>query len=512
MLESPAPNSSAQELNLAEAQCRQSISLNPRDPSLHFQLANLLCQKNLPLEALAAFSDAIKSDVNFAAAYSGRGSLFGDLKAFNEAIADHRNAVRLAPANITFRLALVQTLQTKGDLIQAENDAHQALEIDPNSAALWESLGRILQTVGRFDEAARCLRRAMDIEPSGRVGVLLSRMPRQSESTDVQKVINLLESADLAPTDRISAGFAMANALDENNRFDEAFAAYATANAQFKKLSAERGQCFDLDHLRQFIDQMITTYTAGYFLDRLDFGQNSELPVFIVGMPRSGTSLVEQIVASHSQVFGGGELQDIGLIHARLSAIDPKESPRHWHRHLARVHLARLAAMGGNAARVTDKMPANLMHLGLIATLFPGARVIFCQRDPRDTCLSCFFQLFAKTHQLFSYDLIDCGGQYRQQQRLTDHWKQVLPIQMLTVDYEALIADFERQSRRLIDFLGLAWEPACLEYHRTARPVLTMSSWQVRQPIYSRSVGRWRNYASHLSELEKVLNDKVARV
>jgi hypothetical protein len=157
-------------------------------------------------------------------------------------------------------------------------------------------------------------------------------------------------------------------------------------------------------------------------------------------------------------------------------------------------------------------MPANVFHLGLIALLFPNARVIFCRRDARDTCLSCFFKKFVKNNLLFSYGLADCGRQYVETQRLASHWLKVLPLKMLEMHYETMVADQEGQSRRLIDFLGLPWDAACLEFHRTQRPVMTASAWQVRQPIYTESVGRWRHYQRHLGPLLEVLaGDPILR-
>jgi hypothetical protein len=173
---------------------------------------------------------------------------------------------------------------------------------------------------------------------------------------------------------------------------------------------------------------------------------------------------------------------------------------------VARAYLARLHALGGGAARVTDKMPGNVFHLGLIALLFPHARVIFCRRDGRDTCLSCYFQHFGKQSvHLYCYDLADCGRQYLEVDRLTTHWLRALPLPTLELHYEALVADQEGQSRRLIEFLGLPWDPACLEFHRTKRAVLTASVWQVRQPLNQRSVDRWRHYARHLGPLLDIL-------
>ncbi|HET6235169.1 MAG TPA: sulfotransferase [Acetobacteraceae bacterium] len=225
-------------------------------------------------------------------------------------------------------------------------------------------------------------------------------------------------------------------------------------------------------------------------------------------MPRSGTSLIEQIAAGHSQVFGAGELRDASNIadaleaHARDRAaqeVDPDLASR-----LADAYLAKPLSLGAGKTRVIDKLPDNIIHLGVIGVLFPAARIIFCRRDPRDTILSCYFRKF-DAEISWAYDLVDCGHRTLEIERLAEHWRRVLPQQMLTIDYEAMVADLEGQSRRLIEFLGLDWEPACLDFHKTDRPVLTASGWQVRQPIYPQSVGRWRHYERHIGPLLEVL-------
>jgi len=223
--------------------------------------------------------------------------------------------------------------------------------------------------------------------------------------------------------------------------------------------------------------------------------------VFIVGMPRSGTSLVEQIASSHPEVFGAGELRDIGNIAVALSATRGHPGPI---KAAGGKQLERLRLLGGAAKRVSDKMPSNVERLGLIATLFPTARIIFCRRDARDTCLSCFFQEFIAGN-LFSLDLGNCGVHHVQTDRLIEHWLKVLPLRMLVVQYEELVGNLEVQSRRIIDFLDLEWDAKCLDFYRTERTVQTISSWQVRQPIYRQSVGRWRKYQRHLGPLFEAL-------
>src|SRR5271165_7548758 len=225
-------------------------------------------------------------------------------------------------------------------------------------------------------------------------------------------------------------------------------------------------------------------------------------------MPRSGTSLVEQIAASHSRVFGGGERKDIFHIAETVLGQNRGRPIEEWNmdfaRQLADQHIGHLRRLAGEASRMTDKMPDNILHLGVIAVLFPAARVIFCRRDPLDNCLSCFFQRFGEGNA-FAYDLADCARRLLEIERLAEHWRRVLPLPMLTIDYEALISNPESEGRRLVEFLGLDWEPACPDFHRAERSVFSASLWQVRQPVFSRSVGRWQHYARHLQVVLEIL-------
>jgi len=205
--------------------------------------------------------------------------------------------------------------------------------------------------------------------------------------------------------------------------------------------------------------------------------------------------LVEQICASHSRVYGGGERDDTSRIAMRLARHrGDAEKLAEASRQEANAHILNLHRLRGSSVRVVDKLPDNILVVGLIARLFPRARFVYCSRDPRDISLSCYFQLFSDGAQHFSYNLADCVSRCRDVQRLAAHWLMLLPANMIEMNYEALVTDLEGESRRLIEFLGLDWEPACLDFHRTERTVATISHWQVRQPIYSTSIGRWRNY------------------
>jgi tetratricopeptide (TPR) repeat protein len=381
----------------------------------------------------------------------------------------------------------------------AETAFATVLELAPQSTNAWVGLGTVYKALGRFDEAAAAFRKALKISPDNVNALNHLTVVGRATDSDLAALTNQLAHGRLNDEDSIEAEFAIGKQLDDANRYNQAFAHYARGNMLAKQICRSEGRSFERATFESLVDQQIQTFNPDFFKRLLEGGNASETPVFIVGMPRSGTTLTEQILASHSKVFGAGELRDISNI--AITTPDPKTWDSMTIRHQAESHLRRLVERAPGSERVVDKMPGNIFHLGLIGALFPNARVIFCRRDPRDNCLSCYFQWFSDNGFSFSYDLADCGTQWKAQERLEKHFLQNLPLRMTVVQYETLVADLEGESRRLIDFLGLEWESQCLEFHKTKRSVSTASVWQVRQPLYSSSVGRWKHYEKHLGPL-----------
>jgi tetratricopeptide (TPR) repeat protein len=397
---------------------------------------------------------------------------------------------------------LATSLRSAGDIDAAIAGYRDALALSPGEAPLWNDLGRCFIAQGRFDEAVEAFRRALSIDPdlADAYRNLAACRLLSADDPEMIRIAALAARTDLPIEERATAGFAVAKALDDADRYDEAFAAYDAANRLYRAARAAAGDRFDAADLTCQIDKLVANFTPAFFASVGGWGSPSSLPVFIVGMPRSGTSLVEQIAASHSRVFGAGELRHIGEAAAALGPIDAPWTQAAV-RQAADVHHERLIRLGGGADRVIDKLPDNIFMLGVIATLYPAARIIFCRRDPRDIGVSCYFQKFSAGLLTFSYDLADCGKRIREAERLAAHWRRVLPLRWLEIQYEALVADLEGESRRLIEFLDLAWEPACLDYYKTKRVVQTASAWQARQPLYHQSVARWRNYKQYLGPL-----------
>ncbi len=490
--------------------CDRALQLDPALAEAHVNRAHALLALGRAAEAEGAFREALRRQPANADTLHALGLLLAATDRFEEARSCQDQALSLRPDHPRALVALAFLLRRAGDLPAAVAAGRRAVRSDPAFVEGWIGLGNALRSTGRFDEAIASYRRALAIDPDAAEAHRgLTLTGAATPPAETARLTALLNSTGASMADRVSAGFALGRAHDDQDQHDLAFACYAQANALFRQSEAEAGRRFDAEALREHIGRIIRTCTADTLQSRSGAAVASELPVFIVGMPRSGTSLIEQIVASHSQVFGAGELADIGRIAATLRGGEGAEPPPHQPaeaRRLAEAHLERLRALGAGRSRVVDKMPDNLFELGLIATLFPDARVILSKRDPRDTCLSCFFQRFGGSTQLFSYDLQDCARRYLEQQRLVAHWRAVLPLRMIEVDYETLVANLETESRRLVEFLGLPWETACLDFHHTDRAVLTASSWQVRQPLYTRSVGRWRAYRTHLEPLLRLLD------
>ena len=328
----------------------------------------------------------------------------------------------------------------------------------------------------------------------------------------MKQVEGLLAQGRLAAEGTSCLHFTLAILLDKQGRYDEAFSHYRRGNDLKRELFRQYGRAYDPEGHRRLIDLLIATFDRSFFDGVQSFGVDSELPVFIVGMPRSGTTLVQQILASHPQIFAAGEIRDLEQI---LSAppqsggifssypVYMSSATRQAIRIMSERYLERLGKLGGQAQRVVDKMPHNYLHLGSIFALFPRARIIHCRREAMDVCLSCYCQNFKWLN--YASSLADLGFHYREYERLMAHWRQVLPLRMYEVQYEDLVARSEPVIRDLIAFCGLDWSASCLDFHRNPRAVRTASKLQVRRPVYASSVGRWQRYASHLGPLRDTL-------
>lgn len=455
-------------------------------------------------EAILHLRHALELKPQSATAHHQLGVAVQRAEAFAEAIACHRAAIALQPAypEAYYFLAAAYSRTEQPD--EAIGCFREAIAQRPQFALAWVGLAGVVRELGRFAEAIEYYERAIAIEPElglAHRGLAVCRKT-VTDAAELDQLQRMLADETLRDGDRGACGLAIAKHCDDAERYDEAFAAATEGNRLLRVAQHARNIRYDHDAFRASNDETVRTFSREFFASRREWGNPSELPVFIVGHFRSGTTLVEQICASHSRVFGAGELVDIPRTAARLQRTPSiaLEWPREVVRREADRHLRRLEKLGAGAARVTDKLPDNVYHLGLVATMFSRARVVFCHRDGRDAALSVFFQKFS--HRVaFSTSIVDAGRRWVEAERMTAHWADTLPLATHHVHYETLIEDFEGEARKLIAFLGLEWEQPCLDFHKTERSVKTASLWQVRQPIYNSSVGRWRNYRRHIGPL-----------
>jgi Flp pilus assembly protein TadD len=398
--------------------------------------------------------------------------------------------------------ALADALYASHRTDEAVGRYRWAVAVDPKLATSWHGLGRALAVQGHTEAAVEALRRAIAIDPD----LLAAQhdLASAGHADGLDHLLQTLDRADLTRDARIEAGFAAASLLDRAARYEEAFPLFAASNTLVRQRLTERGQDFDPMALRAAVNTRIARCTKDFFQARRGWGVADDRPVFVVGMPRSGTTLAEQIIASHPAAAGIGEGNHIGALSTALQSKAQVRMYGDWDsdacRQLAAGHIGYLAARGGGAVRVVDKTPDNIFHLGLIAVLFPGARVVLCQRDPRDICLSCYFQDFSAPIA-YATDLGECSLRLQAVDRLIAHWQSSLPLALYTLHYEALVASPEAEIRRLLSFLDLAWDPACLDFHRHGRDVRSASMWQVRNPLNAGSVGRWRHYMKDVGVL-----------
>ncbi len=493
----------------AEATFREALEQRPDHPDVPLNLALLLLHRQRADEAEAVLEGLLARHPRSGAGLHNLGHLLAETGRAGEAEARYREALAIDPTLAATHQSLGNLLLDRNELEAAEAEHREALALRPTSPQAHRDLGIVLSVLGRTGEAEQCYREALALQPdyAPAYAYLASIKRFEANDADLAAIEALLARDDLADDDRCSLHYAAARAHDQIGSGPAQVFEHVGAGARIKRATFD----YDIAADEAGFERIAAACDGARGAPHAGAGDPTPAPIFIVGMPRSGTTLVEQILASHPSVHGADERSDL----ARVVADQDRATGQAFPDWLADLDDATATDLGGAyraavvdtapAARVTDKMPENFRFLGVIPRILPRARIVHVRREPADTCLSCYLHLFLDKAR-WSYDLGELGRFYRAYDRLMQHWHEVLPgDRLLELRYEDLVAAPEAQIRRLLDFCDLDWDPACLAFHATRRAVPTPSLVQVREPVYDRSVGRWRRYADGLGPLFEAL-------
>lgn len=494
-------------LGEAETTLRAALHQNPASATVHNNLGLLLRDAGRIEEAMAGFEQAIELDPDSFSAWSNLGVTQMLCGLFRESIASHEKAISLNPVDQRLHQNLADAYFEFGFTQKAVELYEQSITLDEDDPESHYKLSGIYRDLGRLDEATACLHTTLKLAPRHtRAYRQLVRSRKQNELTrELKTMQSLYDEPSCLPSDRIHLAFGLGKAFDDLEQYDDAFAYYREGN-RLKRDSLE----FSLDDAKMYFEALRLAFEQAQ--DRPDPSPDGPLPIFIVGMPRSGTTLIEQILAGHPDVYAAGELTDLhdvvntvcrengGAFPAASATFDSMTLEKCAELYRERLRLRPL----GNAKRVTDKLPHNFELVGLISKAFPTASIIHVKRDPVATCFSIYTNLFDSGHG-YAYDLGELGAYYKMHEALMDHWRETLPGRSHEVRYESLIENPETEVRALLEYCGLRFDRRCLDFQNTHSAAYTASAWQVRQPMYRSSIDKWQNYKTHLEPMLQAL-------
>lgn len=498
----------------AEQAYRKAVQCQPDEAQYRNDLGSLLQRQGKHQRALEVLEELLRLHPRHPAGWSNLGISLRQLQRPDEAEAAMKRALACNPRFAVAAFNLGNLLHERGRTPEAIEFYRQAVSLRPRHADFRLNLAVALNSQGEFAEAAQICRNILADHPRHVLAyyTLFTFGAGQVTDEEAQRLGELLQDSHISRNDQVNAYFSLAKRCDQLEQFDQAMEYYHQANSLANRIGE-----FQYSRLCELVDRLIAAFTPELMQIWRNRGNASAQPIFILGMPRSGSTLVDQILTSHTQVGFAGEFEGMRRIvmgmldipfRSHPEATDEFAYPTSVTRlsqplldRMAQSYLELLRNKGGDFPRITDKMPNNFLHIGLIALLFPRSTIIYTRRHPLDICLSCYFQNFSIGHP-FSYDLRATAQFYRQHERLMQHWLQLCPDRIHVVDYELLVEQQEGQTHRLIEEIcGLPWEESCLKFHENPRPVTTASLWQVRQPLYRESVDRWKKYAAHLQPL-----------
>lgn len=508
-----------EEGRLEEAeQCYLAIlARQPENPIVYYNLAGVQLEANRLADAEQSYLRAIALRPEMANAHFNRGGILLRQQRQEEAYASFQRTLALCPEQADLLVQLGNAFRSLGYAKEAEQSYRQAISLQPGSAEAYDGLAVTLLAQGRRQEGEQACLSAIDCDPGHAPSYhnLAAIRSFTAEDPLVAKMEQLLsqKGGSLSANDFMLLHYSLGKAYGDLGQFAKSIEHF-NAGSRLKRQSINYS---GFDSERKF-RLMANTFNAEKFSQENQAFPESKMAIFIVGMPRSGTTLVEQILSSHSMIKGAGEIEDFEtaireVATKRVAAGNASGSVADFsqadYRAIGERYLALLKghARGedNNALKITNKLPSNFFFTGLIHLALPEARIIHCRRNPLDTCLSCYTLLFARGQE-FSYSMEELGIYYRLYEELMAHWRRVLPPErILEVTYEDLVTDTERNARRMIEYCGLEWEPGCLRFFENRRPVFTASHGQVRKPIYRDSIERWRRYGEALRPLFNAL-------
>jgi len=528
----------------------RALTLRPDYVEAHSNRGNTLRELHRLEEALASYDRALALRPDYAEVLSNRGLTLHGLERFDEAVANYDQALTLQPEDadslrnrgltlhelkrfddalasydraLALRPDYAEALSNRGHTLhemkrfdEARVSYDRALALKPELADAYNGIGNALKVLGNLEEAKKAYLEALRLNPHiGGVYCNLADLKTfKSDDPHLAAMERLAATQGISQNDRMQLDFALGKAYADLKNYPRSFKHLLAGNVG-KRATIDYNETTTLG----LFDRIAAVFTRDLIASKSGSGDPSAMPIFVLGMPRSGTTLVEQIIASHPMVHGAGELQALSdaIPTARgrdgntipfpefVPALDASALRQIGGRYVAVARELTTKGKAPQAERLTDKMPMNYLLIGLIHLALPNAKIIHTIRDPVDTCLSCFSKLFAG-EQNHTYNLGELGRYYKRYEQLMKHWRRVLPQgRMLDVRYEDVVADLEGQARRIIAYCGLPWDERCLSFYETDRPVQTASVTQVRQPIYNSAVGRWRRYEEHLGPLLSAL-------
>jgi tetratricopeptide (TPR) repeat protein len=493
---------------------RRSLEVNPENPDALNHLGQVYIRLGDNVSAEQSFRQALDADANHYHAINNLANCLRHAGDLETALELYERANAIEPRNSVCSFNYGITLNALGRHWDAIEWLTKATEYDAANLLAHHHLGVLYEQLGKFEDANASYLAALQIQPQyyESLAALLNSPAHKASEAQINTAREALGKGGLPPDTRIRLEHALGKYFDKAQDYETAFQHFRNSN-EFQKAGAK---AFDIDDYSRQFDRFIEFYTRENIEHLAQFGSQDKRPIFVVGLPRTGTSLVEQILSSHSEVHGAGELGYMKAIAERVElpadqgGLGGLESPatpftQESMESLCDDYLDGLTRKSPESAtRITDKYPLNCIQLGLISILFPNAKIIHCQREPLDVAISCYTMSFNLGND-FTNDLMHFGQYYKEYRRLMTHWAAVLPTNFLELQYEELIRSPETVSKELIAFCELPWEAACLNFDKNERSVVTPSSWQVRQRIYSTSIERWKNYEKHLVELKSLL-------